>query len=651
MASTKPLIIDSLRGGLNNTDSAIALPDDQCTVAENVEWFNSTLGERRQGMTPIDLTGSGLAANTAVTFITRHLPTNDDADAEFWVWGASGTSSSILVRKDTTWHEVTVTDPIDLASGTQFHISSVSIHGKHFIAYKSNMNRLHVCDDGITLRRAGLIAPAGTPTFSNQGVGTFTGTRYVRIRWTVQNGSGVTLRRSEPSPVLTAAPSGTGASITITRPADDSESATHWEVEESTDNANFYRVSTVLIATTTYSDALAYVPGYSDFPLSEDITDYDLLGSAEFLAVDEDRLLCFGSYEDEALGSRFYWTPVYAAPGVGNDERFQASTAAFLDLDGFEGGKLTGGTNSINGVILATKRSHIYKLVRTGNRAQAYSAICLTKQRGALRGSLVEGLDEAGRPCVYGLDPHTGPWRFGAQGLQQAGSDIFSTWQTVNVDATTLVCHGLYYPAKSQVHWWVATEGSNAPNLRLVLHTDETRADGNGELRRGWALWTGTGSAALTACLFAANIDAGVARSFALVPFLAVQVGPQLIHRCDTGDDDAGDPYTFRVVTKPYALATILNQFGILAGALLAKAASGASVVLRAVRDFGVGEPLEISTDLTPAGDEELVIKTFDNLSFSELRTVQFEFRDPETDPQRFELYQLAIKPTGGQSS
>lgn len=639
--SPTPLVISSLRGGLNSTDPAISLAADQCTAAENVEWVVSTLGERRRGMTPIDLTGSGLTAESDVVFLGRHLPTNDESAAELWALGVTGTSTSTLARKDTAWHGVTVSDAIDLASGTQYHISAVSLHGKYFIAYNSNVDRLHVWDG--TFRRTGTTQPGNAPTAANAGSGSLTGTRYYRVRWTVQV-AGITKRRSEPSSTLTFAPSGSGASITVTRPTDDSEGATHWELEASTDNANFYRVSTIAIGTTTYSDSAVYVPGYSAFPLSEDIGDYALLPSCRYLATDEDRLLMFGSYENDALGSRFAWTPVNGGPGAGNDERSETDTDPFLDLDGFDGGRLTGGSNPVNGVVYAFKRQRIYRLVRTGNRSAAYAANCLTKSRGAIEDSLVEGIDEAGRPTLYFLDPQVGPCRIGANGLQYCGADIYTTWKTVNLNATTIVCRALYYPDSKQVHWWVATNGSNTPNLRIVLHTQEARTDDVGNVRRGWTTFTGTGAQAKAVCLFADNIDAGIARSFTMRPFIGVTNANGRIHRGDTGDDDSGDSYVATETTRPYAPASILNEFGVMAGALLAKAAAATSIAITAVRDFGI-ETLPVTADLSPSGSETLVIKSLDNLSFSELKAVQITFADPVGTGKRWELHQFAMKP------
>ena len=646
MASSQPapLVISSFRGGVNNTDPAIALAPDQCTDLANIEWIASTLGERRRGTTPIDLTASGLTAESQIPWAFRHLPTNDETQAELWAWAATGTATSTLARKDTSWHGVAVSDAIDLASLTQWQISAVSLHGKLFLAYNSAVNRLHVWD-GTTLRRVGLPGPGNAPTAANAGGGTLTGTRYYRVRWTVQS-AGVTLRRSEPSTVLTFAPSGAGASITVTRPTDDSEGATHWELEASTDNSNFYRVATTVIGTTTYSDSAPYVPGYAAFPLSPDLLDYALLGSARYLLVDEDRLVTLGNYEDPTLDSRVTWTPVNGDPGSGNDERVETDTDPFLDLDGFEGGRLVGGGGPVNGCLYAFKRSHIYRLVRTGNREAAYQAITMTKSRGALEGSITPGLDEAGRPALYFWDPQVGPCRMGADGLQWLGADIYTTTKTVNLNATTLVCRTLYYPQARQVHFWLATGSANIPNLRLVLHTDLTTPDNQGNVRRGWSIWTGNAAAALAACLFADNVDAGVARNFTLRPVTAVANG---LHRGDTGTDDSGTAFAAYMVSRPYTPASILNRFGVMAAALLAKAAAGVSVSVTGTRDFGV-ETLARTVPLDPAAAETLVIKPLDSFSFAELKALQITLADTGT-PGRWELYQLALKPRPEQTA
>jgi hypothetical protein len=85
----------------------------------------------------------------------------------------------------------------------------------------------------------------------------FKSVRYYRQRSVYVSGTTV-LRRSEPSTVLTFTPVGTKNGATITKGADASgELSTHWEIEASLDNANFYRLARTINATTTYVDNTA----------------------------------------------------------------------------------------------------------------------------------------------------------------------------------------------------------------------------------------------------------------------------------------------------------------------------------------------------------------------------------------------------------
>lgn len=631
--------ISSLRGGMNDSDPPIALPNDQCVLAENAEFIKSMLGERRRGSTAVDISGSDLVGNDRITFLHRHTPTSTNADSELWALGVTGTASSDLCRKTTTWAAVSPVDAITLTGGYQYQLSAQSLHGKLFVSYKSGQDRLHVWD-GSAFRRTGLAEPAD-PTAGDDGSGSFTGTRYYRIRYTVQSG-GTTLRRSEPSNALMFVPSGSGSGVVVTKPASISESETHWELEASIDNANFYRIATTVVGTTTVTDTTAYNTGYAlTGTLSEDIGDYSLIPSGRFLTADEDRLLVAGSFEDASMASRVSWTPVFNDPGDGNDERLPIDTDNFIDLDGAEGGALTGLSESVNGYIHAFKQNHIYRLVRTGIRTKAYEAVTLTKQRGALPGSIVSGVDQSGRPCIYFLDPSVGPCRIGTNGIQSCGADIRETWRTVNVNAANVIARATFYPDARQVHWWVATDDADIPNLRLVLQTNEMRDTADGA-RRGWSIWTGPSSEALAVCMFSDNIDDNTARNNSLRPFIGVE-DASLIQRTDTGDDDNGTEYAARIVTKPYTPVGILHRFGVMAGSLLAKAQADASIEVKVTRDFGL-EQHTVSADLDPTGSETHVIKHLDDLSFAELRVVQVEFADPDTPGERWELDQLALK-------
>lgn len=641
------LSIASLRGGMNNTDPAIALPDDQCVLAENVEMVASMLGDRRLGTTAVTL-DSFLSARDRVTFLFRHLPTADETAAELWALGVTGTTTAKLGRKTTAWSEITISDTPTLTSGAQYRWQAVTLHGKIHFAYKSNVDRLHVWD-GTTMRRSGFTDSIGSPTAANSGSGSLAGTRYGRVRFVEVSGSTV-VRRSEPGAATTFGPSGTGASITWTRPSLPSEGETHWEIELSTDNANFYRMSRVAVGTSTYSDSVAYGTGYSaDGTLSEDIGDYSPLWSARYLTADDDRLIVGGSWENDALASRVGWTPVFNASGDGNDERYEADTSPTKDLDTYKYGPITGLSEPLLGGIWVTKQSAIYRLTRTGQRTAAYDADLVSATMGALHGSLVSGLDESGQPCLYALDAAQGPYRIGVGGIKRCGEDVRTTWSTLNLGAN-VVCSSVYYPAKKQVVWCIATEDATAPVVALVLHVDKARSYADG-VRKGWTIWTGTRAEALAMCLYATNINDNTARNRTLVPFIGLE-GNGLIQRCDTGVSDAGDAFAATLTTRPYFVNAPINQFEVRAAAVMAQAITGSRVTLSCVRDFGVETTVTVSDiSLAPTDAESDVTVPLDDFRGAEMEVGQFTIADVDAPTATWRINRLDLVATTGQSA
>jgi hypothetical protein len=642
------LTLTSLAGGLNDSDPPIALSPDQCVRATNVEFYRSKLGERRRGADAIDLTGSGIDACTRVVWLHRHLPTTDPADAQLWALGITDPATAVLVYKDTTWHTVSVTDAFTIDGVSEYQVQGATLHGKLFLAYNSAVDRLHVWD-GTSLRRVGLTALSTAPTGADSGSGTFATTRYYRTRETVQ-ASGTTTLRSEASDVLTKTPSGSGSGLTLTRPTLVNSNATHWELEASLNNADFYIIATTAIGTTTAIDTTSATAGYGAFTLSEDAGAYEPPHSARLLMTDEDRLMLLGSWEDSALDSSVSWTPVYNAPGVGNDERITLDPVSVLNLDGFEGGSVTDTGRLAAGELGIFKAAHTYKLIRTGNRSKAYDAFAISKEVGALDGSVIEGVDATGSSALYFLDPAVGPYRYtDTAGLQYCGADVFATWQTVNLDATHVVARSLYDRNRKQVHWRIATGSSNIPDLGLVLQTNSMRTSEGGDARRGYSTVTGASAAALAMCLYADNIDSGADRSQTLVPLIAVE-GGGLIWQCDTGDDDNGTEYAARITTKPYAPTELQREFEIKSSTIVAKAVSGSTFVLSAIPDGGIATTQTAETvDCTPAGSETFVIRTQDDLNLAECTTVQLDFADVETPGARWELAQCAVTYTSGQ--
>lgn len=631
---------------MNNTDPSIAIPEDQCTLAENVEFVESMLGERRLGTDAISLP-TFLSLRDRVPFLFRHLPTADETGAELWALGVTGTTTAKLGHKTTAWTEITISDTPTLTGFSPYRWQAVSLHGKLHLFYDSNVDRPHVWD-GTTLRRSGL-AEATVPTGANSGSGSLVGTRYYRVRETVQS-AGTTLLRSEPSDVLTFAPSGSGTTIVVTRAAVVNSNATHWELEASEDNANFYILATTIIATTTVSDTTAYTTGYAAYVLSEDVGDYALLWSARYAVAEGDRLLIAGGYEDDALASQVGWTPVYNATGVGNDERLEMDTDPTLNLDTYQHGPITGLSESILGGNWVTKMHAIYKLTRTNAREKAYEADKFSDALGGIHGSLLSGLDEVGNPCLYAIDHEQGPYRIGVGGIKRCGEDLRNTWQAVNVNATAVVTSCCYYPKKKQVIWCLATGTSTRPDTAIVLHTDKSRSFADG-VRKGWAVWTGTRASALSMCLFSTNIDAGIARNLNLVPFIGLE-GSGLIHRCDTGNDDNGTAYVATVTTKPYVMKSILHQFEVRAAAVLGKAVENASVDVTCIRDYGLEETITVAdVSFSPTDVETSVIAVLDDFKGAEMHVGQVQFADGDNPGEQWSLDRFDMLGTDGQSA
>lgn len=653
-------LLESLRGGLDDFTPVSALAKDACTVAENVEFFYSTLGERRAGCAllaaglPVGITGDALL--DAAVWAFRHQPTKNETDDELWVLTRDTDNTPKMYRLTSagwgtvTLNSISANDVPLLTNNDGYHIYGQSLHGKLFLAFKSNVDRLHVWD-GTVLRRAGL-ASSSAPTVANSvGAGAYAATlRYYRTRSVIRSGTTV-LVRSEPSASSAGfTPDGAHASAVVTRAAVIGEAETDWEVEVSLDNITFYRLSTVAIATTTYSDS-AVTTTYSSNIASDPVGTYGLIPSVTYLAADDDRLLLGGSRTTAADGSAIQWTPVGTDPSPGPDERLNATTSPRLDLDGLEGGDISALSRVVSGSLLAHKTTHIYKLLRTGQLVGAYEALPLTKTRGAFPRSVVEASDEAGRPSQFFLDPQVGPMRYGANGLEFVGYNIHTLWRRVNKSAI-VPCHGVFYPDKHQLWYWLALDGASYPNAIIKLQTNEVVTGVTGA-RRGWATVPSPCRIADARCstMFVVNIQTG---DLTTVPFIGKQkwtVGAttvtDIVQRCDTGTTDAftlGDTaaaYTAKVRTRAFFLANILNQAGIKSAALLGSAGSRVLVTLR--RNYGI-ETKAVSANMTASSTESYVIAHLDAAEMSELYALELEFADDPANLTQWQLFQFAVQ-------
>ncbi len=624
----KDLTISSLAGGQNDTSSPSELAEDQCVLAQNVEFFYSACGERRNGCGPLVLTSSGLTTEAIMVYVTQWFPSNNVLDPEFFAVSATPTVSIKWAKRTAgVWAAVTPIDTPYTGIPDVYNIDTQSLNGKLFLAYRSAADRLHVWD-GTAMRRSGFATPVA-PTSANEGVGTYTGNRYHRVRFVTMVGAVVT-RRSEPGPSNLSIPSGLGAGVRITRPALLGEGETHWELEASLDNATFYRLATILIATTTYDDEVPFATGYASGTLSEDVNENLPLPSARFLAVDGDRLIGAGHFTDLSRQSEVWWTPVQNDPGVGNDERLPTSINNRVNLDNYDGGPLTGLETGATGTWYAFKWRRIYKFTRTGNVTKAYENLTLSSTMGAVMGSIVRGVDENGAGCIYFLDPATGPARVGPAGVQSIVG-LRTTWSHVNLQAGSVVARSVYYATKQQVHWWVAIDGADRPNFKIVLQVSEIKpqsvAGANG-VGRGFSIATGRIAEAACVAILTEIVSINGISQVSDRPFVGL-TSPDFLQRCDTEITDAGVAYRAILRTRPYIAAGLLNKWGAMTAALLATSNVTTTLTVKFIRDFDK-EDTSISTGLAPTAAETQVIKTFDDLSMSGATTIQVELSDPE---------------------
>lgn len=624
----------SLRGGMNDTDVPSMLKDDECVLAQNVEFFASALGERRNGCGALSITGSNLSNETIICHLSQWFPTNIVTTPEFFTASLTpGVSITVAIRSTASaWSNPSIKDALNFTVPDAYDMQTQSLNGKLFVAYHSAQDRAHVWD-GVSLRRAGLAAPAAAPTGAETvGAGTYASVRYFRVRYAVLSGATVLLR-SEPSSVLTVTPSGTKTGEIITKPAAINEGETHWELEASVDNANFYRIARTIVATTTVTDLTAYATGYSgQGPISDAIGAYLLLPSAKFFGVDGDRLIYAGHWTDLSKQSLVGWTPVQNDPGVGNDERAPlvttggASINNTTNLDNYDGGPITGLAASANGTWYVFKWNRIYKMVRTDDVTRAYSVITMSTTRGAIPGSVVRGVDERGASCVYFLDPSLGMSRVGPFGVQKIRG-LRTTWGRINLQASSIIARGCYYPYKQQVHWKIAVDGATRPNYELVVQVSELRQVDSDAVGRGCSVWTGRITEVGALGVFTEIVNIGGIDQISDRPFVGLS-SPDYIQRCDTEITDAGVTFAATIRTKPYIVVGLLNRWGAMAAALLATANATSSLVVKFLRDFSV-EVNQVTTTLTPAATEGYVVKSFDDLVMSGAKTIQIEFTDP----------------------
>jgi len=613
-SETAIAILDA-RGGRNGGDPPLSLPDTQLAEAMNVDFWEGTLAHKRLGAEAVSLTCSSGGPFALVATLLSHLPTADLTALELWAFDIS--AQVFRLAASTSWVELTPSDAIE---APYYDVTGASAQGWLFLCYNSAVNRLHVWD-GTSLRRVGLSTPGAAPTLATIVGSGPTFTRHYRVRWAHIVGAD-TIRRSEAGASAShsiAAQVG----IRVTRPTAAGDGETHWEVEYAEAALGpWYRAAQVAIGTTTYDDTAAQIDTTN---LTASAGAHTAPTSWKYIVHDQGRLLGAGAWETPGRHSRVWFTAQLGSSEMGDLERVPMTTdfQNWVDLDEHDGGFITGFGGPMDGAVYVFKYRQIWKLVRTGNATAPYRPYPLTKAIGSVRQhAIVMAEDERGNPAIYFLS-HRGPMRLGGGGLEYLGNDVEDMWESFNPEATQVTAHGLYYPAKHQIWWWITLLGQNAPSMKLVfdVRLGRTTAEGVG---MGWSQHAGRSAATYTGVLFANTLGATMSRD--LKPYVSTRDAVAIL-KCDTGTDDNGETFQAYVTTAALPIGGLLRQGQVGQPVLVANAASGVSIQATVSRDFGV-ETKTGSVVLTPAGSESRVLPQFEALELAGVTTVQYTIGD-----------------------
>jgi hypothetical protein len=316
----------------------------------------------------------------------------------------------------------------------------------------------------------------------------------------------------------------------------------------------------------------------------------------KYILSDGVRLFGLGVWESAAgdslapVSGRLYFTPARGASDADHDDERVQSTADqddFLDLNISGGTADRGLAGPINGRIFAFQSRGIYMIVPTQSAVSPVKRIVISETYGAVsHHSLVVGEDEAGAPALYFLDPQAGPMRIGlGADLQWVGKDIKDIWETVNLSASTVVAHGVYDVVKKQIKWWVATGASNEPDTMIVYHVALGRTEaGSGDVRGGWAKWTGSLAAARTSVMFASTLAA--TRPLLNVPY-AGNATTALFRQDGTSNQDFGTNYQAYIESKAFQFDTRARLSRLNEAYVSARVQAGTTIGHTVIKNFG----------------------------------------------------------------
>lgn len=447
-------------GGVQDISGRVAMPINRIPEglvysATNVDIYPDGILWRRPGLSAASSTGS------PPTVGVRYLFAERDLTAEYlWAFQSNGSGAMTAARYNgSSWSTIALSDTV--AALAEPH--ACRYNGKVFLAYNSNVNRLHVYD-GTSVRRVGVVASAAA-TVANTGAGAYPATlRYYKIQWELRSGSTL-VAESELSPSVSFTPSGAGTAARITQPTP-SDSATHWVVYASADDVSYYELARIDTATTTYDDTnLTSIYGTVAAPNLAPLAGLHVPPpSAKYLATDGERLLMAGAFETTASSGettpspkRVWFTRPLGAIGVGDDEDITQTGdfRYYLDIDDPNDGAITA-LQQINGVVYVFFAESTWRLVPTGIENKPFRPERVSGTVGAeSQLATCVGSTANNEEAIYFYSTRTGLNRVTlGSGVEWLGSDVVP-----KIPATTVQGVRLAYDRTRRDVWFISTVG------------------------------------------------------------------------------------------------------------------------------------------------------------------------------------------------
>jgi hypothetical protein len=344
---------------------------------------------------------------------------------------------------------------------------------------------------------------------------------------------------------------------------------------------------------------------------------------------------------------RIWWTSPLGATDQGDDERISNTSTikSYTDVDE----AVTGLAPPVNGAAFAFSYSQYWRLVETDSAISPFLRMKVTESVGCVdHGSIVMAEDETGQPALYWWSPQ-GPYRVGQMGQQFLGENVRDIG--VNYLAQTRVVHGVYHADKKQVWFWVATDASDTPNMRVVFDVRKGRISNNGLVVGGWARHTGPSCEAHCSVMFSSTWGATMSKD--LKPHVGI-TSTLGLYSCDAENSttDNGTEYQGYVLTKPYHPWGIHARGGVVTDlTILARTPPPLSDQVLAVqvfKDFSttVYNQVDFALDADYAGQSQIAEKTGGTGDVADAIVVQWLIGDAAAESSDWNISAVSLPVT-----